>query len=51
MHFVHKIRGVADAHEGAAAVDVFLPSVNLLVVFERKIDPFICGLNDETEGL
>ena len=44
MHLVDKVGGVADTHERAARVDVILPTVQLLVVLERQVEPLVLRL-------
>lgn len=51
MHLVNKVGRVADTHERTARVDVILPTVQLLVVLERQVEPFILRLEEEAIGL
>ena len=51
MHLVNKVGRVADTHERAARVDVILPTVQLLVVLERQMEPLVLRLEKKTIGL
>lgn len=50
MYLVNKVRRIADTHKRAARVDVILPTIQLLVVLERKEEPFASRLNEEAIG-
>jgi len=51
MYLVDKVGRVADTHERAARVDVVLPTVQLLVVLERQVEPLVLRLKKKTIGL
>ena len=51
MYLVDKVGRVADTHERAARVDVILPTVQLLVVLERQMDPLVLRLKKKAIGL
>lgn len=51
MHLVDKVCRVTDTHERAARVDVILPTVQLLVVLERQVEPFVFRLKKKAVGL
>lgn len=51
VDLVHKVGGVAYAHQGAPAVNVVLPSVELFVILEREVEAFVLGFKEETVGL
>ena len=48
VNLVHKIRGVTDAHQRAPGVDVILPAIELLVIFEGKVVSLVLGLEQQT---
>lgn len=48
MHLVHEICWVANAHQRAPGVDVILPTIELLIVFESKMVSLVLGLEQET---
>ena len=51
MYLVDKVGRVADTHERAARVDVVLPTIQLLVVFERQVEPLVLRLKKKAIGL
>ena len=50
MYLVNKVGGIADTHERAARVDVILPTVQLLVVLERQVEPLVLRLEKKAIG-
>ena len=51
MYLVDKVGRIADTHEGAAGVNVILPTVQLLVVLERQVEPLVLGFEKKAIGL
>ena len=51
MYLVDKVGRVADTHERAARVDIILPTVQLLVVLERQVEPLVLCLKKKAIGL
>ena len=51
MDFVHEVGGVAHAHERTSRVDVVLPSVQLLITLEGKVEFLVLGLQEQTVRL
>jgi hypothetical protein len=51
MYLVDKVGRVADTHKRAARVDVILPTVQLLVVLERQVEPLVLRLEKKAIGL
>lgn len=51
MDLVYEVGWMTDTEEGAAIVDVLLPSIDFFIVLQREIDAFVARLNDETVRL
>jgi hypothetical protein len=51
MYLVDKVGRVADTHKRTAGVDVILPTVQLLVVLERQMEPLVLRLEKKAIGL
>ena len=51
MDLVHEVRRVADACHRAPRIDVILPAVKFLVVFEREEPPLVFRLEQKTVWL
>lgn len=51
MDLMNEISGIADAHKGTPRIDVVLPTVDLLVVFEREPVLFVFCFEIEAVGL
>ena len=47
VYLVNKIRRVADTHEGAARIDVVLPSIQFIVVFESHVNSLLFRLEEQ----
>ena len=50
MDFMLEVRGLADATKRTATVNIVEPLVDLLVIFEREIDPPVGSFDDKTVG-
>ena len=50
VDLVNEVGGVANTHERTARIDVILPAVQLLIVLERQMEPFILGFEKEAIG-
>jgi hypothetical protein len=51
MNLVHKVGGIADAHERTPRVHVVLPTIDFLVVLEGEVIPLVLGLKQKTVRL
>jgi hypothetical protein len=51
MYLVNKVGRVADTHKRAARVDVILPTVQLLIVLERQVEPLVLCFKEKAIGL
>lgn len=47
VYLVNKVCRIADTHEGAARIDVILPTIQLLVVLEGEVEPFALRLKEQ----
>ena len=48
MDLVYKVGRMTDTEKGTAIVNVFLPSVDFFIAFQRKTDAFVTSLNYKT---
>lgn len=47
MDFVHEVGGVTDAHEWTPRINVFLPTIQFLIILERKVHTAIISLEQQ----
>ena len=48
VDLVDKVCGIADTHERASGVDIILPTIQLFIVLQGEMIPFVPGFEKQT---